>query len=385
MSGAVIAWAQVGTFALGHCRGWTQEVTVLHLTSVLDGVESPLSAPFTVSGSNSLVTSATAPTLVDSASEDVRGSACLSSSECYGVHVRASTLAGVSVLAPTPDGRLFFVENDVQVRVLEGADLIPEPALVLEEREARVVDLALDASSFPENRAVFVAWTEPSRSGGTQLNVTRYRERGHVLAEGVTILTGVPVPPETRPSLAVDRDGYLYVALPPSEPRRSESMTSSRLGDGVVLRLTHDGLVPPTNLLGLPTLASGFSNPMSLTLDPTQRQVWLAGHNSGQIHSIGVVSVSPRHSHAAAVIAHVSSNSPTSLVLLPGEERPDRPQLFVVADDRLQKAQWSDRGALVGYVPLELGEGVRVKRAAATVEGGIYVASDTAILHLVRQ
>jgi hypothetical protein len=198
-------------------------------------------------------------------------------------------------------------------------------------------------------------------------------------------LTGLPVSPDARAAMAVDREGHLYVALPASEPAQTAVASSSRLGDGVVLRITRDGLVPPTNVLGLPTFASGFSNPTFVALDPAQRQVWLTGHNAGPVHSIGVMSVSSRQSPVTSIVAHLPSSSPTSLVLLKGEARSDRPQLFVVADDRLQKAQWSDRGELAGYVPVDLGEGVRVTRAAATLDSGMYVATNTAILHLVRR
>jgi hypothetical protein len=282
-------------------------------------------------------------------------------------------------MSPAPDGRLFFVEDGARVRVVMDSVLLSEPALTLENGQARIADVAVDLWSFHESRSVFVAWTETS-FGATQLNVTRFREVANTLGEGVTILTGLAVPPDTPASIALDRDGLVYVAPPANDDPRS-----AHAGPGVVLRLTRDGLVPPTNPLGMPTVAAGFSKPASLSLDPSQPRIWLAGRNPGHPHAIVVISPSSDDVQAARLIAYIPSEDPVSLVVLQGKQREDLPTLFLVAQGRLAKASWSDDRRLTSFATLDLGEDWRLTTAAPRIGGGLYVASETSIAALVQQ
>ena len=203
---------------------------VLQLASVLNGSESPRSEPLVVSGDTGQLT---APQQPDAAALDVSSVACLtgSATECYAVRTVATGLSGVTALSPLPDGRLLFVEGDTAVRVVADGALVGEPALTLNTSRARVVGLAIDRRSFLQTRFVFVAWTEEMQSDQAQLNVTRYREVGNALGEGATILTGIPVPRESRPSLAADHDEHIYVAVPALDTRSSPKRSGRRAAD----------------------------------------------------------------------------------------------------------------------------------------------------------
>jgi hypothetical protein len=284
----------------------------------------------------------------------------------------------VSALSPAPDGRLFFVEGNTRVRVVADGALRPAPVLALNNDRARIVGLAVDGWSFPENRFVFVAWTDRTQTGQLQLNVTRYREVANTLGEGATILTGIPVPPDVPSSVAVDRQGHVYVAVPAPD---SESLAP---GSGIILRLTRDGRVPPDNRLGLPAFASGFSTPTSLVLDTDRRLVWVAGRNAGSPPAIGVVPTSPlMQPPSPNLVAQVASEQPVSFVLAKPNESQE-PALFVLADGRLSKTVRGQDGRVVEYLPLELG-GLRVTSVAATERGLLYVATETSIFGLLLQ
>jgi Glucose / Sorbosone dehydrogenase len=353
---------------------------VLHLVAVLNDFESPPSEPLVVSGDTGQLTSAPASASLIAPVPSTPSTACVtgSATECYAVRAVASSLSGVNALSPAPDGRLFFVEGNTRVRVVVNGALIPEPILALNDDQARIAGLAVDVWSFPENRFVFVAWTDQTQSGQLQLNVTRYREVANTLGEGATILTGIPVPRDIPSSIAVDRLGHVYVAVPALDSR------SSSPESGIVLRITRDGRVPPDNRLGLPAFASGFSTPTSLFLDPDQRRIWVAGRNAGSPYAIGVVPTSPLlQPPSPHLLAQVASDQPVSLVLAKSNES-QQPALFVLADGRLSKTLRGQDGSVAEYVPLDLGE-LHVMTAAATESGSLYVATETSIFELLRR
>src|SRR6185503_7688155 len=104
------------------------------------------------------------------------------------VQVVASGLASATTFAATRDGTVFFVENEQRVRIISDGVLIAEPALVA-ARGSRIVGIAVDDRS-DTARSVFVAWTDNTRSAGTVVNVTRFRDLQNVLGEGAQIATG---------------------------------------------------------------------------------------------------------------------------------------------------------------------------------------------------
>jgi hypothetical protein len=291
------------------------------------------------------------------------------------VRAVASGLSGVSALSPAPDGRLFLVEGNTRVRVVADGALISEPVLALNDDQARIVGLAVDSWSVPENKFVFVAWTDQTQTGQQQLNVTRYREVANRLGEGATILTGIPVPRDIPSSLAVDRQGHVYVAVP--------ALPSGSSRAGVILRITRDGRVPSDNRLGLAAFSAGFSSPTSVSFDPGQSLIWLGGRDSGGVSTLGVIPASPSgQPQAIRVVTQVGSDRPVSFVLWRIEE--SQPTLFALVDGRLSKAIRAGNGSVSGYAALDLGQ-LYLTTAASTATASIYVATDTSIFELFRQ
>ena len=345
---------------------------VLQLATVLDGVESPLSEPLVLQGDAAQISAGQQPE-----TSDIPAVSCVTGpiEECYQIRQIAANLNGVTGLSAAPDNRLFFVEGHSRLGVAVDGVLVPDPALTLTNDRARIVGLAVDATSAQQGKFVFVAWTEQTQPDQATLNVTRYRDVGNVLGEGATILTGIPVPFEAPTSLALDNSGHLYVAVPALDPS---------VASGVVLRLTRDGRVPPENRLGLPAFTPGFPTPSSLSLDSTQRLMWLAGQDSAHDSAISVVSVSPSDTpRSPAVVARVPSDKPVSFVLMK-TAKDGQPALFVLANGKLSKALRAADGSFSGYAPLSLGE-MKIAAATATSSGSMYVATETSIFELLRR
>jgi len=100
---------------------------------------------------------------------------------CYAVQFLANGLGPVSALSPIPDGRVMFIEDGQQIRIVArdaGSSFIALPA----EPGRQLTGLAID-TQFAKSRSAFVAWSEFAR-GAPGLNITRYREVENVLGEG---------------------------------------------------------------------------------------------------------------------------------------------------------------------------------------------------------
>jgi glucose/arabinose dehydrogenase len=186
---------------------------------------------------------------------------------CFDIHAIAD-LEDPTILAATPDGRVFIADGAGTVRVIANDVLLPEPALTLADARARLVGLAID-SAYLESHVVFVAWTELTRSGETVLTVGRYREVANTLGEGAVIVTGLPIRADARAPMAVGRDELVYLALAGA----SRDDRSAPFG-GLVLRFDRDGATPRANPRLSPVIARGYTSPIGLAVD---EQVWLAG------------------------------------------------------------------------------------------------------------
>lgn len=276
---ADVRCSETRTSAGYECSGLFPGMTAgrhsLELTSVLDGVESPRSAPFMVSVS----TAATAPggssTISTTANMEARAACAAVSSdgECFDVRVLATGLNSPSALSPTSDGRLFFIERASRVRVIANGALLNEPALELTNPETRIVGLAPDAN-FEQTHSFFVAWTELTWDRRVVVNITRYREVNGILGEGAQILTGLPTRADSVVPLGVDGDGYVYAALPAAETDPGRQPTAVQ---GVVLRVDRNGAAPETNPRASPIITFGFERPTSLAIDDSLRRLWLGG------------------------------------------------------------------------------------------------------------
>jgi Glucose / Sorbosone dehydrogenase len=189
----------------------------------------------------------------------------------------AEGLSQPSDLAVAPDGRLFVTEREGRVRVVAGGALVPEPALELDDVDARsgagLSSIALHPG-FARNHLVYVAYT--ARAGASSsYRVVRYREVGNRLAQPAVLLDEVPA---TAPGGARIRFGAasrLFVALSdlPGDYAQREDLGS---WNGKLLRLADDGSTPDGNASGSPIFARGIGVAAGMTIDPVTGDVWIS-------------------------------------------------------------------------------------------------------------
>jgi glucose/sorbosone dehydrogenase len=282
----------------------------LQLASISGGMESPRSQPLSITfGTASLTESVSLSLARDAQSETDAAPLCVSASTspvCNPLHRVSTTLRGASSLTAIPDGRLLFVEQDSFVRVVVDGTIVPEVSLALDNPSSKIVGLAVDPS-FENSRAVFVAWTSVSPRG-VELNITRYRELQHILAEGALIVSGLPFEDGLRAPLVVDADGLLYVAMP------STAQESAK-----ILRFTRDGFVPRSNPALSPAIGDGFARPADLALDVATGRLWVTGTDAARPYSVATfasVGELIQQGTPAPVLTRVdASDAPTLAVL----------------------------------------------------------------------
>jgi len=254
----------------GQLPGLAAGPHTLELAAVDRGVEGPRSAPFSVTVSLSLSASITNAATPSAAAQVV----CLDTAveECYNALTIATVDGDVADLTMVPDGRVFFVENARNVRVIGPEGLAAAPALSAADDGERLVSLAL-APDFLESRFVYVGSVE-GRRGTPEFTLRRYREIAGVLGQGAALVTGLPVHEmSARVPVAVDTTGRLYVALPAADG--SVARLSTYAFNGHVLRFARDGSVPADQ--ASPILARGYARPSAIVYEANESRLWLAG------------------------------------------------------------------------------------------------------------
>jgi hypothetical protein len=197
---------------------------------------------------------------------------CAADGGCYAADRVAAVSGSADSLTGTPDGRIFLIQNETAIRVVDAAGLIHEPALTAESPAVTFADVALD-SEFARNRAAYVAEVVTRVDRRRELNVVRYREVGNVFGERAVIVAGLPMSRSGTAALAVDSARRLYVALPADDDRSDPY-------EGMVLRFEPDGSVSRRARAGSPLFANGYEETTSLVWDGARAELWLAGSDA---------------------------------------------------------------------------------------------------------
>jgi hypothetical protein len=200
------------------------------------------------------------------------GCVATASTVCYDAVMIASGLGQIADLAWVPDERAFFIENGERVREIRADRVTPRSALDRGSANSRLVSL-VTAQDFNQTHFVYVGWSELASGGQEVFRITRYREVQGILGEGATIVANLPIPAQAHVPIGVDDHGLVYVALPAALNNPDVS--------GSVLRFDPSGVVPSTNPLSSPVVASGYASPSGLAWDTNNRQMWLAGSDAG--------------------------------------------------------------------------------------------------------
>jgi hypothetical protein len=106
--------------------------------------------------------------------------------------------------------------------------------------------------------------------------VTRFREVGHSLGEGVTLIDALPFSDDALAPMTVDRDGQLYIALPDaSVATRAAGQDASFAG--AVIRFDRDGRISRSGTQTSPVFSYGYARPTFITTDPINGRLWMGG------------------------------------------------------------------------------------------------------------
>jgi hypothetical protein len=194
---------------------------------------------------------------------------CQDQARCQAATRAAPRLGEVGAMAATRDGRLLVVEDGRVVRIMDEDGGLSGPVLEVASPDDRFSALAVDPM-FAATRTVLVGVTT-SAADGRRLTVSRYREFGGTLGDRATVVAGLHLPGEGDAQLAMDAEGFIYVALPAETPG---SFLAG--GRGSVLRLAPDGTAPRDNPGGMPEFARGPSAPRAL-LTTGNGEVWVIG------------------------------------------------------------------------------------------------------------
>jgi hypothetical protein len=354
---------------------------VVSVTSVFNGIESARSAPLAIDvlPSGQLGAFVSSKESADQTTENVSGvcAADAPHEQCYAVETIASSLGPVTMLASTPDGQLLFLENETHVRVVANGAPIAEPAFAVQDGKSRIVGLAVD-SRFSESHAVFLASTEPARNDGSALRVTRFREVGHSLGEGVTIIDALPFADDALAPMVVDREGRLYVALPDASiATRAVGMDASFAG--AVIRFDREGRISRSDTQASPVFSYGYSRPTFITTQPINGRLWMGGGTATtkgvSAIDLGAVKTQPwplRPFSIDTPWSREDPDAPRGTDLAFSDNTRDGAGLFA-SDGQLFLTSLTSDGGLIARGRLALGHGVPV-RVASGAEGSWYIS-----------
>jgi glucose/sorbosone dehydrogenase len=363
----------------------------LEVASLLNGMESPRSAPLRINFSSLATSLPDSDASSGGASTAPQSSAiCLTTTaRCHDDTAIASGFADVIGLSALPDGRLLFIEGGRRVRVIENKTLRSDPALSA-PAEATLAGLAVD-SRFETTRFVYIAWSEAKSSGEHSLNITRYRELAGTLGEGAQIVTNLPFQADARAPLAVDSAGLLYVATP-TQPQR---VGSDALGAGAILRFTRDGAVAAGSWRGSSIVAYGYPRPTGLVVDSALGALWLAGIDAsrvGQMARVALQSEAVSRMTEVGLLESVAQPLPAqnafepTLTALSPSGGDQQASVVVAADGQLLQGLINARGTIDGLVPLATGQPLPLRAAAQSADGSLYVVAgengQMSVLHL---
>lgn len=203
-----------------------------------------------------------------------------------GTRVRVEVVAtGLEVpwsLAFLPDGRLLVTERPGRVRVLANDQLVPEPALALDDvyanAEAGTMGIAVDPR-FEENGLVYLLYTRDRPGRGPVNRVVRYREVGNVLGEATVLLDGIPASfLHDGGRLRFGPDGLLYVTM--GDVLEADDAQDLAAMTGKILRIDRHGRTPPGNPYSSPVYSWGHRNPQGIDWHPLSGALWATEHGN---------------------------------------------------------------------------------------------------------
>ena len=195
-------------------------------------------------------------------------------------------------LAFLPDGRMLITEGPGRMRTVECAGRLSEPLervpQVLARGQGGLLDVAADPR-FPENRLVYISYSEPEGNGAAGTSVARGR-LGEAGLEDVQVIyrqqPKVSGPNHFGSRLVFARDGSLFVTQGDRFAYREQAQDLSS-GIGKIVRIIRTDRCRKTTrsaiVRGLvwPEIWSyGHRNIQSAAIDPQTGQLWTVEHGA---------------------------------------------------------------------------------------------------------
>ena len=167
-----------------------------------------------------------------------------------------------------PDGRMIFTERPGRVRVIEKGTLNPKPLFVVPDVESSgetgLMSVALHPQ-FSSNHLIYLSYAYSS--GGTKVQVVRYREAPEGFVDRKVIIADLPAAQfHAGCRIRFGPDGKLYVTAGDATQRALAQKLDSLAGK--TLRLNDDGTVPQDN----PFVGQQNARP----------EIWSLGHRNAQ-------------------------------------------------------------------------------------------------------
>src|SRR5688500_18247691 len=225
----------------------------------------------------------------------------------------AANLNSPTAMAVAPDGRVFFTQQNGQIRVVKNGQLLSTPFATVTanaDAERGLLGITFDPN-FASNRYVYVYYTANSPNVHNRVSRFTASSTGDVASGGETVLLDLPdidgAIYHMGGALNFGPDGKLYCAVGDHQDGASaQSLTSSF---GKMLRISPDGSIPTDNPFYAQTSginrsiwARGLRNPYTFAFQPgtgrmfindVGQETWeeinngVAGANYGWPHSEG--------------------------------------------------------------------------------------------------
>ncbi len=229
---------------------------------------------------SSLASDATARS--DSRALSAQATCARDSAPCYSVRVLAEGRGAISGLAPTPDGRVFFIEDGQRIQLAGNAAGV-STALAVDPAATVLTGLALDPAFEANGRLLVGEIDRRASATADEMSIARYRVLNSVLGERMHV-TSVLAGRQTGVPFTTDADGHVYVAVP-------STSGDARLvaPAGAVLRFAPDGRVPDESWRGSPLLAASLASPTALSWDRVGQKLWVSGTDGASTPTVATM------------------------------------------------------------------------------------------------
>jgi glucose/arabinose dehydrogenase len=169
----------------------------------------------------------------------------------YRKTVGTATIQNPTVIAFSPDGRIFVAEQGGKLLVIKNDVILPSPFMVLDvdsNGERGLIGIALDPD-FASNNYLYLYYT--AKTPAIHNRISRFTANGdQVLAGSEVILLDLmnltTATNHNGGAMAFGSDGFLYVAVGDNAQQNSGPQNKDSYR-GKMLRLNKDGTAPPSN------------------------------------------------------------------------------------------------------------------------------------------